>query len=69
MTANPDEYYKNPELLPPGGYAPLAMKGFNRKAPQINVINSEYLECLKYVSNKGPKTTKKTTTKKTTCIN
>lgn len=43
MTANPDEYYKNPELLPPGGYAPLAMKGFNRKAPQINVINSEYL--------------------------
>lgn len=42
MTANPDEYYKNPELLPPGGYAPLAMKGFNRKAPQINVINSEY---------------------------
>lgn len=46
------------------------MKGFNRKAPQINVINSEYLEYLKYVSNKGPKTTKKTTTtKKKTCIN
>lgn len=58
MKANPDEYCKNPELLPPGGYAPLAMKGFNRKAPQINVINSEYLEYLKYVSKKGHKKTK-----------
>lgn len=60
MTANPDEYYKTPELFPPGGYAPLAMKGFNRKAPQINVTNSEYLEYLKYVSNKGHKKTRPT---------